>query len=104
MDDVIKLLNVTTRKDAYGIDRKAYTSREVFCNVKSVSRAEFHAAGRNGLNPDFEITMFAADYEGETVVEYEGNTFAVYRTYRADGDYIELYVERQGGTNGIEAD
>ena len=44
--------------------------------------------------------MFAADYAGESVIEYEGKTYAVYRTYRTDADYIELYVERKGGTNG----
>lgn len=100
MDDVIKLLKVQKVKDEYGVDRETYTAREVFCNVRSITRTEFFDAGRNGLNPEYEFTMFHADYEGEVLVEYNGLTYAVYRTYRQEGDYIELYVERKGGTNG----
>ena len=37
---------------------------------------------------------------GETVCEYNGESFSIYRTYETDSDYIELYVERKGGTNG----
>ena len=100
MDSVINLIAITTHKDDYGVDRQVRTAREVFCRVRSASRAEFFDGGRNGLNPEYKITMFAADYEGESIVEYEGQTYAVYRTYRTDADYIELYVERKGGTNG----
>ena len=44
--------------------------------------------------------MFAGDYNGERVVEYDGKTYGVYRTYYARTDTVELYVERKGGTNG----
>ena len=40
---------------------------------------------------------------GETIVEYDGQTYSVYRSYETDDDYIELYVERKGGTNGKES-
>lgn len=100
MDSVIKLIATTTVKDEFGVDRTQQTARDVFCRVRSASRAEFFDGGRNGLNPEYQITMFAGDYAGESVVEYEGKTYAVYRTYRSDSDYIELYVERKGGTNG----
>ena len=76
------------------------TKRTVFCNVKSVTRAEFFDAGRNGLNPQFVFTMFYADYQNEPMVEYNGETYAVYRTYLRRDDTLEVYVERKGGTNG----
>ena len=100
MDNVIKLIGVTYTKDEYGVDRKTETEREVFCQVRSVTRAEFFDGGRNGLNPEYQMTMFAADYENEEIVEYGGKRYAVYRVYRTDDDYLELYVERKGGTNG----
>lgn len=100
MDNVIKLISTTFAKDEYGVDRKTETERQVFCKVRSVTRAEFFDGGRNGLNPEYQMTMFAADYEGEETVEYEGKRYAVYRVYRTDDDYLELYVERKGGTNG----
>ena len=38
--------------------------------------------------------------EDEEIVEYNGKTYSVYRTYLKRSDQIELYVERKGGTNG----
>jgi len=52
------------------------------------------------LNPAYKMTMFSGDYDGESIVEYLGETFSVYRTYQSNTDTIELYVERKGGTNG----
>lgn len=99
--DVIKLIGMTKTQDAYGVWRKTPTAKEVMCQVDSVSQTEFYEAGRNGLNPEYRFTMFYADYSGESVVEYKGNTYSVYRTYLRKTDIIELYVERKGGTNGI---
>lgn len=73
--------------------------RDVFCQVDSVTQSEFFEGGRNGLNPEYRFTMFAADYQGERNVIYNGHQFSVYRTYQPRTDIIELYVERKGGTN-----
>lgn len=100
---VISLISETKTKNEYGVYQTTTSSRDVFCQVNSVSRSEFYDAGRNGLNPAYEFTMFAGDYNGEKVAEYNGETFAVYRTYYARTDIIELYVERKGGTNAILA-
>lgn len=88
-------------QDEYGRWVATPTAKEVFCQVDSVTRAEFFDGGRNGLNPEFKFTMFFGDYNGESVVEYAGNTYSVYRTYLRRTDIIELYVERKGGTNVI---
>lgn len=101
MDDVLTLLKVTTEKDARGVQHKSITSRDVFCKCRSVSRNEFFEGGRNGLNPEFVFDVYAAEYNGETIVRYRGNTYAIYRTYLAESDYIELYVQREGGANDI---
>ena len=100
MDDILILIGETFTQDENGVRRPTPTRREVFCQVRSVSRAEFFDGGRNGLNPSFQFTVFAADYEGESTVEYDGKQYGVYRTYRVpESDYLELYVERKGGTN-----
>lgn len=98
--NVIKLISSTKSQDDYGVWRETLSERIVYCDVQSVTRSEFFDGGRNGLNPEYKITMFFGDYEGETLVEYEGNTYAVYRTYKQRNDTLELYVERKGGTNG----
>lgn len=101
--DIVNLYADAITYDDYGVAKKQRTSREVFCRVDSVTRAEFFDAGRSGLNPEYRITMFFGDYQGENLVGYKGRTYSVYRTYQAKTDIIELYVERQGGTNGTES-
>ena len=98
--DVIKLISKTKTQDENGIWQQSLTYHDVFCNVSTVSASEFFEGGRNGLNPDYRITIFFGDYAGETELEYKGKTYAIYRTYQGRTDDLELYVERKGGTNG----
>lgn len=106
MDTTIKLLGAECyQEDASGIRRPVPAEpREIFAQVQSVTRAEFYQAGRAGYSPAFVFSVFAADYNGDSVIEYNGETYAVYRTYRKTGgdgsDYMELYAERQAGTDG----
>lgn len=95
-----ELLAVTKAKDEYGVICETVTARTVYCSVQSVTRAEFFDAGRSGLNPEYRLTMFAWDYQGEPMLRYNGKTYSIYRTYVSKTDEIELYVERKGGTNG----
>lgn len=100
--EVITLLSVTRYQDDYGVWQETKVERDVFCQVGSITRAEFFDAGRNGLNPQYRFTMFAEDYNEEPTVVYKGKAYGVYRTYQPRNDWIELYVERKGGTNGAE--
>ena len=98
--NVIKLISSTKSQDDYGIWKETLSERTVYCNVQSVTQSEFFEGGRNGLNPEYRITMFFGDYNGESMVEHEGKIYAVYRTYKRRNDTLELYVEQKGGTNG----
>lgn len=101
MDDVIKLISQAFVKDKYGVSKPTLVYNEIFCQIHSVTKQEFYDAGRNGLNPAFQVTIFAAEYNGESMLEYQEKTYSIYRTYHVPGtDYMELYVERKGGTNG----
>ena len=100
--DVINLMQVHKEQDDYGRWVETYTKKQVFCQVESVSQREFFDAGRNGLNPEYMFVIFFGDYENEPVIEYNGQTYAVYRTYLTKTDKMELYVERKGGTNEVD--
>lgn len=106
MDTVIRLLGPAGyEEDAAGIRRPVPgVGREVFARVFSVTRAEFFEAGRAGYKPELVFSVWAGDYSGEGVIDYNGASYAVYRTFRrqeGDGsDYIELYAERKAGTDG----
>lgn len=98
--EVIYLIGHTKEQDANGVWRKTEHKRQVYVNVKSASASEFFEGGRNGLNPSFVFSLFSYDYHDETLVEYKGKRYSIYRTYilkKGSGDFIELHVERQGG-------
>ncbi len=97
--EVITLISLTRAQDDYGVGRETETAREVFCQVNSVTRAEFMEGGRNGLNPEFRFTLFAGDYADERTIEFRGKRYGVYRIYFGRNDNIELYAERKGGVN-----
>ena len=102
IDNVLTLIAPAGRtQDAEGVWRPAApVRREVFVRVQSISRAEFSAAGQNGMRPDLRFTIFFGEYLGETVCEYEGMCYAIYRTYLVPGtDDLELYVHREAGVH-----
>ena len=94
--DVINLISESRTQDDYGRWIATKTSKQVMCQVDSITRAEFFEGGRNGLNPEFKFTMFFGDYHDEPIVEYKGNQYSVYRTYYRRDDLVELYVQRKG--------
>lgn len=98
--EVITLVTEVKQQDANGVWKTTTTTRDVFCQVDSVTRAEFFDGGRNGLNPEYRFRMFFGDYAGERTVIYDGKAYGIYRTYHGRNDIIELYAERKGGTNG----
>lgn len=101
MDGVLTLLTSTVTKDAYGVRKETFTENDVFCGENSVTRTEFFSAGRNGINPSYVFKVFVGDYSGQRTCKYNGERYAIYRTYTPEGaDYIELYAQREGGTNG----
>ena len=96
MTDVITLVTQTITTDKYGNEVETETEKTVFCEVDSISQAEFYAAANTELNPEYKFTIFFGDYEGEEVVVFNGARYSVYRTYRT-GDNLELYAERKIG-------
>ena len=95
--NVINLIKETYTQDAdYDFDQSE-TKRQVFCDVKSITRSEWFEAGRVGMQPAYCFILFAPDYEGEKIVEYEGRRYGVYRTYIGRNERLELYTEEKGG-------
>ena len=102
MYDVCNLVKETISRDDYGRQVVHKTARQVYCRVYGVTQSEFYAAAAAGLNPELKIrlSMFK-DYEGEKMVEYDGQNYSVIRVYRNSetiGDAIELTLERKIGT------
>ena len=96
-DHVAYLISKSYEADALNqlipVDHK----REVFCTIKSLQQSEWFAAGNAGLKAKFRIDVFSDDYAGETQVEVDGVRYEIYRTYQAQNDWIELYLEKKAG-------
>ena len=90
------LISQTISVDDYGNEVAEETQKQVFCEVYSISQTEFYSAANTELNPEIRFDVFFGDYQGEDVIEYHGNRYAVYRTFRT-GDTLELYCERKIG-------
>jgi len=97
---VLTLIAESWTKDEIGQRVPVYTERTILGERGSVTRAEWSAAGEQGLKPEYQVDVFVGDYQGERIVRMEVNgsqqTFAVYRTYRT-GDTVELYLEWKTG-------
>ena len=94
---VLTLIAKSYTQDAIGQQVPVETQRDVYCNISGVSGQEFFVACRSGIRPEIRVTLFAFDYNSETVVELEGVRYGVYRTYLKNNEDIELYLERKVG-------
>ena len=81
--------------------------REVFANKKTATRSEFYTAKQAGDKIALVLEVRGADYQEETLVEYEGRLYEVVRAYTESGETYELnckeaqeppaYSARRGG-------
>ena len=96
-ESIAILKKQSIEKDEYLNEITQYTEREVFVSKKFITRNEFYKAATADFKPEIilELTV-AEDYEGESVVEFEGKLYSVIRTYQPSGrDTLELLLERK---------
>ena len=87
--DVITLISETREQDAHGIWRSATRRKKIFCQVNSVTRAEFFEGGRNGLNPEYVFTVFFGDYSDD--LTFANSPIAFLDQMPDDHPWMELY-------------
>lgn len=81
--------------DKYANEIITYEDREVFVYPRSVYASEFYNAAQAGLNPSITLELAnRADYEGETLVQYDSKLYTVIRAdWRAQRDNLSLVLE-----------
>lgn len=100
MSEVLTLIQRTQGADDYGDPVITETRREVLAEPLSVGQSEFYQAQAAGLKPELKLKLADyLDYEGEALVEYQGERFKVLRTYRT-GQELELTVYREVNPHG----
>lgn len=90
--NVITLISKSYTQDALRQQIPVETRRSVFCNLRSVSRSEWAAAGQLGLKADLVATMFMPDYHGEELAEIQISGMTEVE-YLADLERQQLYDE-----------
>ena len=92
------MLTVETVQTANGYRDEVETAREVFANVKSVTRSEFYAARQDGTELVIAVEMRTWDYNGERRLRHNGKTYTVERQYTKDGEMLQINCsEFRGG-------
>lgn len=104
VDTEITLIKPARREqDATGVWRSIGETQRpgILARWDSASRSEFSAAGQVGPRAELRFTINQVEYEGESVCEWNGTRYAVYRDYHVPGtDDLELYVQREVGVHG----
>ena len=96
MTDVLTLITQAITIDDYGNEEATETTKQIFCEVESITQSEFYAAANTELDPEYKFVVFFGDYDGQELLEYHDVRYVIYRTYRT-GDDLELYAERKIG-------
>lgn len=95
MNDILFLIQRTQGVDEYGDPSITETRREVFCRQNSIGQKEFYQAHAVGLQPEIKLVLADyLDYNGERMVEYDGQLYSILRTYRT-GLELELVCYRE---------
>ena len=69
----------------------ALETRTIQCKVDSIGRGEWVTAQQGGYEAEIMAKVFSASYQGESLAQYNGKTYEVYRTFQS-GDETELYL------------
>lgn len=69
------------------------TERQVFCGIRSIGQSEFYQANATAYRPELKIVLADyLEYNGENIVQYNGQRYRVVRTYRT-GLELEIVLE-----------
>lgn len=90
--DVIELISEAPA--VHGVfEQPVQETRQVFCEVRSVSRSEWYSAQAQNIQADIVFVLTVdADYENEKELLFHEKKYRVIRTYIND-DGIELTCE-----------
>ncbi len=100
----VKKIKLFSQVIRYGDRREAIITKEnqkeVFAEIYSAGAAEFFQASAGGFKPEGKALVWRFEYNGQSILELEGQRFAIYRTYWAPGSKkIELHFGYEIGPN-----
>lgn len=89
--DVATLISQKETRNKNGYAEIIETAREVFCSVaEGVNRADFYEAQKLGVQLSATFEVWAGDFGGETLLEYAGKRYSIYRVYQTGRGTLEI--------------
>lgn len=95
-----KLISITNVRDEYGVPHERETARLVRCNPFSMGMQAYYRAANSGVHPVATIQLYKCDYNGERLVEYEGQRLSVDRIDGSSPDFVALTLTERLGEHG----
>lgn len=93
----VSLISQTITYDGMGVPSIQENETKVIGNFASVSSQEFFRGGEMGIKPEFIVKVWNTEYNGETLLEFEGKRYIIYRMYLEDSGRCELYCQKDVG-------
>lgn len=94
MNEIITLILRTPGTDTV-------TKRDVFARMASIGMTEFYQANAQDIHPEAKFILADyLDYNGETLLDWNGQRYHILRTYRT-GQELELVVVRASYEEGL---
>lgn len=72
------------------------TIEYVWAENRSISGKEF-SEGAEGLKRDCKFVVRSFEYKEQSEIVFDGIRYSIYRPYRRDDGFTELYVEKKVG-------
>lgn len=101
--EIIYLVRVIQGVDSIGnILPTSITQTKCYAKVQSVRTNEFYNAVENGLTPSFEFVIKKLNYNGEEIIDYNGERYQLIRVVEPKNKYdIVLVCAKKIGGNSI---
>lgn len=96
-NQMCKLIARTLTRDSYGVSHNIDVARWVYCNTYTISDDARYNASVQGLRLAARVQIRKADYDGEKLVELDGELLTVEHVNATSPDYVVLsLVEKLG--------
>lgn len=93
LDDICVLIKKIYNSDDIGQEISKEIEREIFCKEKPIYNNEFFAAGQNNIKAALNLIIDAEEYEGERELLFYEQRYSIYRIFKREDDFTELYCE-----------
>ena len=94
------LVQTVTTRDARGVEHVSKTRRTVRCNPFHMGANAYYAAAASGVHPVSTIQLYKCDYQGERIVELDGETLNVDRVDGSSPTFVVLTLTERTGDRG----